>query len=216
MIQADDWTDVQFPDTTESVTEPTDLSETQEAILDATMSCIVRDGIDGASLRNVAREADVSLGLLSYHFDNRRSLIVAAFQLATDRLMETSLRSIERLADADERTRAFVRGAFNSTFLETDYLALRLALWAISRTDTQIEAVERNLYVRYTEQLAQLILAARPSLSSRQAQERATDVIVIQNGLWLNWARHENAPDLERGLQRCDDIALAAVNEPSA
>ena len=216
MIQADDWTDVQFPDTTESVIESTDLSETQEAILDATMSCIVRDGIDGASLRNVAREADVSLGLLSYHFDNRRSLIVAAFQLATDRLMETSLRSIEGSDDADGRVRAFVRGAFNGTFLEADYLALRLALWAISRTDPEIAAVERNLYVRYTEQLAQLIVTARPDLTGPRARERATDVIVIQNGLWLNWARHENASDLERGLRRCDDIALAAVNGPSA
>lgn len=213
MIQADDWTDVQFPDTTGSVIESTDLSETQEAILDATMSCIVRDGIDGASLRNVAREADVSLGLLSYHFDNRRSLIVAAFTLATDRLMETSLRSIEGSDDADGRVRAFVRGAFNSTFLDTDYLALRLALWAISRTDPEIEAVERNLYVRYTEQLAQLILIARPDLAGQGARERATDVIVIQNGLWLNWARHENASDLKRGLQRCDDIALAPVND---
>ena len=58
------------------------LTDTQEQILDATITCVASDGVDGTSLRNVAREADVSLGLLGYHFDDKGSLIVAAFQRA--------------------------------------------------------------------------------------------------------------------------------------
>ena len=184
----------------------TALSDTQEQILDAAMSCIVRDGIDGASMRNVAREADVSLGLLSYHFDDKRSLIVAAFQLATDRLLDTTLDAIEGIEEPDDRVRAFVRGAFHGEFLEPDYLALRLALWAISRTDIEIAAVEQGLYERYAETLTALIRAARPGLTRRKARHLTTDVIVTQNGLWLNWARHRDRADLERGLARLADL----------
>jgi TetR/AcrR family transcriptional regulator, cholesterol catabolism regulator len=190
------------------------LSDTQEQILDAAMSCIGRDGIDGASMRNVAREADVSLGLLSYHFDDKRSLIVAAFQLATDRLLDTTLESLDGITDSEERVRAFVRGAFHGKFLEPDYLALRLALWAISRTDDEIAAVEQSLYERYADTIAGLIRDARPTLTAEHARQRATDVIVIQNGLWLNWARHSNRTDLDRGLGRCDAIALGPAREP--
>ncbi len=185
-----------------------DLTDTQEQILDAAMSCIGRDGIDGASMRNVAREADVSLGLLSYHFDDKRSLIVAAFELSTSRLFDASVSSLLDVEGADDRVRAYVRGAFHGEFLDPEYLALRLALWAISRTDPEIEVVERNLYERYAEQMAELIAAARPALPVREARNRATDVIVTQNGLWLNWARHGDRDDLERGLARCDEIAL--------
>ncbi len=184
------------------------LSDTQEQILDAAMSCISRDGIDGASMRSVAREADVSLGLLSYHFEDKRSLIVAAFQLATDRLLETTLESIDDTIDPEERVRAFVRGAFHGGFLEPDYLALRTALWAISRTDAEIAAVEAGLYKRYAREMARLIRAARPDLTATQARHRTTDVIVTQNGLWLNWARYRSRTDLRRGLDRCDSIAL--------
>ncbi len=184
------------------------LSETQEQILDAAMSCIGRDGIDGASMRSVAREAEVSLGLLSYHFDDKRTLIVAAFQLATDRLLETTVRSLDCVVGADDRVRAFVRGAFHGEFLEPDYLALRLALWAISRTDAEIAEAEASLYLRYAEHMTDLIVAARPALTRPEAAERATDVIVIQNGLWLNWARYGDRADLDRGLARCDSIAL--------
>ncbi len=191
------------------MTSDVTLSDTQEQILDATMSCIVRDGIDGASLRNVAREADVSLGLLSYHFDDKRSLIEAAFQLATDRLFEATIESIDGVDGDDERVRAYVRGAFHDEFIETDYLALRIALWAISRTDDEIAEVERSMYERYASKLTALIRAARPALSPAAASDRATDVIVTQNGLWLNWARHHDRPALDRGLARCDAIALA-------
>jgi AcrR family transcriptional regulator len=185
------------------------LSDTQEQILDATMSCIVRDGIEGASLRNVAREADVSLGLLSYHFDDKRSLIEAAFRRATDRLFDATTESLSDVVEPDDAVMAYVRGAFTDEFLTSDYLALRLALWAIARTDDEIAAVERHLYERYALRLAELIRAARPTLDDPTARERATDVIVTQNGLWLNWARHHDRPDLERGLARCDAIALA-------
>jgi AcrR family transcriptional regulator len=184
------------------------LTETQEQILEAAMSCIVRDGLDGASMRNVAREAEVSLGLLSYHFDDKRSLIVAAFQLATDRLLETTLASLEGIDDPEERVRAFVRGAFHGEFLEPGYLSLRLALWAIARTDDGIAEAEASLYVRYADRMTELIRAARPGLTEREAADRATDVIVTQNGLWLNWARYGNRADLDRGLARCDVLAL--------
>lgn len=189
-----------------------DLTETQEAILDATMSCIVRDGLDGTSLRDVAREADVSLGLLSYHFDDRRALILAAFGLATDRLLAASLGSLDGVDGAEERVRAFVRGAFHGEFLEREYLALRVALWAISRTDDQIENVEKGHNTRYKETMALLIAEARPGLDSRVAADRATDVTALQNGLWLNWARYTDQAALDRGLRRCDRIALASAD----
>lgn len=191
------------------MTSDATLSDTQELILDAAMSCIVRDGIDGASMRNVAREADVSLGLLSYHFDDKRSLIEAAFQLATDRLYDATIESLDGVDGDDERVRAYVRGAFHDEFLETDYLTLRIALWAISRTDDEIAKVERRMYEQYASTLTALIRTARPTLSPAAAGDRATDVIVTQNGLWLNWARHHDRVALDRGLARCDAIALA-------
>jgi len=192
---------------------PASLTETQEAILDATMSCIVRDGLDGTSLRDVAREADVSLGLLSYHFDDRQALIVAAFGLANDRLLAASVASLDGIDEPEERVRAFVRGSFHGEFLEREYLALRIGLWAISRTDDQIEVIEKRTNADYLEMMATLIAEARPGIESDVARRRAVDVTALQNGLWVNWARYADRDDLDRGLEICDRIALAARPE---
>ncbi len=184
------------------------LTETQEQILDAALTCIVRDGVDGTSLRDVAREADVSLGLLGYHFDDRKTLLVAAFELATERLLDTSLDAIDGIVDPVDRATAFIRGAFHPDYLNPDYLALRTALWAISRIEADIGATEAQLYRRYRAQMIELLAEARPAFDASEVEDRATDVIVTQNGLWLNWARYQNERDLERGLARCESLAL--------
>ena len=187
------------------------LTDTQQQILDGALSCIARDGLDGTSLRNVAEEAEVSLGLLGYHFDDRETLLAAAFELATDRLLETSLASLEGVFDPAERVEAFIRGAFDDAFLAPDYLALRISLWAIARTDDRIAQTEQKHYERYRDKIVALLATALPDVARGELEDRATDIIVTQNGLWLNWARHRSSQDLERGLQAC--VALARLEQ---
>lgn len=184
-------------------------SDAHDVILDAVIARIAQDGIDGASMRSVAKQADVSLGLLSYHFDDKQALIVAAFRRACERLQAVSNSSVEdeTLSPADRIVR-LVRSPFVPEFLDDEYLALRISMWALARTDDQIADVERDLYLPYSEQLTALIRVHEPKLSAQKALDRATDCLLTQNGLWLNWARYHDEHDLERGLRRCDAIAL--------
>lgn len=183
-------------------------SNTQEQILDAVMSVIMREGVSGASMRTVADEADVSLGLISYHFDDKSSLIIAAYRRATERLLAASTAALRAIDDPAERVRAWIRGPFTDEFLAPDYLALRISLWAVARVNHDIAAVERQLYVPYSDRLATLIGLAGPDIPASAIEERVTDILVVQNGLWLNYARYGNRIDLERGLARCESIAL--------
>lgn len=188
------------------------MSDTQEQILDAVQSVIVRDGVRGASMRQVAQEADVSLGLLSYHFDGKDSLILAAFERATTTLREASLEAADAVEDPEERVKAFLRGSFTDTFLDGEYLRLRVSLWAVSLTDEDLAKISATFYEDYAKTLASLIVDARPGISDEEATMRTHDVIAFSNGLWLDWARFQRAAYLERGLLRCEDIALAPVN----
>lgn len=185
------------------------LTETQEQILVATAAVIVRDGIDGTNMRNVAKEAEVSLGLLGYHFEGKQPLIVAAFQLACDRLVKASLAALVGLTDPADRVRAFVRAPFSEEFLDTSYLRLRLSLWAVARTDPDVAQAERTLWANYESQLAELIRQHDDTVSDAQATEQAVDVMIHQNGLWLDWGRSQNRATLTRGIARCEQLALA-------
>lgn len=185
------------------------MSETQEQILDAVQSVIVRDGVRGASMRQVAQEADVSLGLLSYHFDGKDSLIVAAFERATTTLRDASIEASGNVDDPDEKVRAFLRRAFSDEFLDGDYLRLRVSLWAVALTDTDLAKIDAAFYEDYASTLRTLISEARPELDDDEVTIRALDVIAFSNGLWLDWGRFQNPDHLERGLVLCEEIALA-------
>ncbi len=183
-------------------------SETQEQILDAVGSVILREGIGGASMRTVAKEADVSVGLLSYHFDDKQTLILAVFQRATDRLFDACASAAEKQQDPAEKFRAFLRGAFSDEFLNGSYLALRIALWALALTEDGVAALDAEFYERYSSRFCELVGAARPELSETVVADRVQDLIASSNGLWLNWARWRDNDALQRGLGHCEDLTL--------
>ena len=183
-------------------------SETQEQILDAVGSVILREGMGGASMRTVAKEADVSVGLLSYHFDDKQTLILAVFQRATDRLFEACASAAEEQQDPAEKFRAFLRGAFIDEFLDGSYLALRIALWALALTEEGVAELDAQFYERYSSRFRELLRATRPALSETVVADRVQDLIAGSNGLWLNWARWQDNDALERGLRHCEDLTL--------
>lgn len=183
-------------------------TDSQDQILEATMTIMVREGVRGTSMRSVAKEADVSLGLISYHFDDKQSLIEATFRRASQDVLAVSRELASSAADPEAQLRAYIGASFSADFLRSDYLTLRVSLWAVARTDPDIARVEKDLYQRYRAELTSYIAAARPTLSHDTAANRATDIVVLQNGLWLNWARYNDRTDLDRGLARCVAIAL--------
>jgi len=187
---------------------PVSLTETQETILDAVQSVIVREGVSGASMRQVAEEAEVSLGLISYHFDDKDSLIAAAFERATSALRAASVAAAARVNDPTEKVIAFLRGSFGEDFLNSDYLRLRVSLWAVALSDPDIAAIDSRYYAAYASAFADHLRAALPAVSEHEITARTADVIALSNGLWLDWARFAKLDRLERGLLRCESIAL--------
>ena len=57
----------------------------QARILDATLALLTRKGISGVSMRAVAAEAGVALGLVNYYFTDKTSLIAAALHRIEER-----------------------------------------------------------------------------------------------------------------------------------
>jgi TetR/AcrR family transcriptional regulator, cholesterol catabolism regulator len=178
----------------------------QERILDAVLRLLAQGGISAVSMRAVAREAGVSLGLVNYHYADKVSLIRAALH----RIEEQDLALVEpdTSLPPEERLRVALRSVGDPEFLTTEYLSLRLQLWALARAHEDYEQINTEAQRRYRAGLAELIRAARPELSDGECAERAADVDVVQNGLWLTALLGLDRASIERGIARCAEIAL--------
>lgn len=70
--------------------------ETRKRILDATMRCVAEVGYARATIREIAREADMTSGTLYHYFPNKAELVKATFD-------EVAMIAVPRLASAAEQ-----------------------------------------------------------------------------------------------------------------
>jgi AcrR family transcriptional regulator len=179
----------------------------QALILEATLVLLARHGISGVRMRAVAREANVALGLVNYYFDDKTSLIAAALR----RVEEQDLAIVEPdpTLPADERLRTALRRVADPEFLTTRYLSLRLQLWALAQADQAFEHINTEAQRRYRVGLASLIRTARPTLSRAECAERAADIDIVQNGMWLTVLLGLDRASVRRSVTRTEEIAFA-------
>jgi AcrR family transcriptional regulator len=179
----------------------------QALILEAVLGLLSRQGISGVSMRAVAREAGVALGLVHYYFDDKASLIAAALR----RVEEQDLAIVE--ADPawspERRLRAALRRVADPEFLTTEYLSLRLQLWSLAQVDPEFAGINTSAQRRYRSGLATLIRAARPDLSRAECDRRAADIDVLQNGIWLTALLGLDRASIRRNVARSEEVALA-------
>jgi AcrR family transcriptional regulator len=178
----------------------------QERILQAVVDLLAQRGISGVSMRAVAREAGVALGLVSYHYEDKASLIRAALH----RIEEQDLAMVQPdpSLSPTSRLRAALRRVADQEFLTTEYLSLRLQLWALAQVHEDYEKINTAAQQRYREGLAALIQAARPDLSQAECGRRATDIDVLQNGMWLTALLGLDRASVRRSVARCEEVAL--------
>lgn len=180
--------------------------ETSERILDATLAVLARDGIAGVTMRAVARQAEVAVGLANYHFDGKTALISAALQRVGDQDMDL----VTPIAGgtASDQLRTSLRRAVDPAYLTPEYLSLRLQLWSLAGVDPAYAAINQQAQQRYLAGLAALLAAARPDLDSTEIDRRSTDILITQNGVWLTAVLITDTQAVARALARTETLAF--------
>ena len=179
----------------------------QSRILQAALSLLSRHGISGVSMRSVAREADVALGLVNYYYADKVSLIRAA--LHRIEAQDVALVEPDPALPPDERLRAALRRVADPEFLTTEYLSLRLQLWALGQAHEDFAQINITAQLRYRAALAELIGTAGPGLTLAECDRRAADIDVLQNGMWLSALLGLDRASIHRCVARCEEIALS-------
>lgn len=149
-------------------------SATREALLDATIASLVKDGYANVTTAGVAERAGLSRGAHLHHFQTRQALVAAAIERLARR------RSAEQLAAADQLPEGRERVAAGLDFIWSNYASplyqAALDLWTDARTDPELRealvGVERELD-RQTLELARRLF---PDQAKRPDFERLVEM----------------------------------------
>lgn len=183
-----------------------DVADRETLILDAVIALLASGGIAAVSMRAVAKQAGVALGLMNYHFANKTSLIAAALVRIGEE--DRALVAPTPGLDAVGQLQHALRIVASDEYLQPDYLGLRLQLWSLAPVDPLFAAINRDAQIAYRDGLAALIANANPDLASRDVERRAADILIVQNGMWVTSILIVDAVAISRGVERCERIAL--------
>jgi AcrR family transcriptional regulator len=151
---------------------------TRQALLDATISCLVEDGYASTTTSRVAERAGLSRGAHLHHFQTRQALLAAAMKHLAERRGERLLEAAEALPAGPGRL-AEALDLLWEGYASPLYQAA-LDLWTHARTDPELRErlalVERDLD-RQTLRLSRSLfgeLAERPGFDRMIEMAAAT------------------------------------------
>ena len=149
-------------------------ASTRQALLDATIACLVEDGYAKTTTSRVAERAGVSRGAHLHHFQTRQALVAAAMEHLAERRGEHLLAAAETLPEGRERI-AEGLDLLWSGYASPLYQAA-LDLWTHARTDPDLRerlvAVERRLDRETAHRLAPAVRRPRRASRVRAARWR--------------------------------------------
>jgi len=164
---------------------PFDENSSSLKIVNAAKQVFLRETDSGFSIRNVAKEAGLSMGAVQHFYPTRDKLMAAMLEFV-----------VNEYEAAYERV--FTELPFNGEarlFGVIDYLALDITrpqtrqfffgLWALGCRNKFAAAFIEEMYSHHRRQLAALIGAARPAFSEEKCFEIAVQVAALIDGLMI-------------------------------
>ena len=153
--------------------------ERQDMILDAMERCIVKYGLQGTTLTNIAAEADINRGLLHHYIGNRDDI----FELMVDRLIERYQNSFGQYASTRPQTDHadlivdYYFGAWFDLAPEDD--ALLLELLAESGRDPRIQKLLLNLYNGFESMIAKELITLFPATDKKELHSVSYSLMLL-------------------------------------
>jgi AcrR family transcriptional regulator len=121
-------------------------SDIQKRIVLAARARFLADGVDGASLRHIARAARTSIGMVYYYFPTKDDLFLAVVEDVYSVVLADVLPALEPSLPVPERIlRLYTRiGAITDDEIQVVRLVLREALVSSARLDRIVERFQRG------------------------------------------------------------------------
>jgi betaine-aldehyde dehydrogenase len=151
-------------------------------LINATIETLADVGFSACTLGEIARRAGVSPGLVAHYFGDKDGLLEATLRYMVTRLGHSAARRLSSIRDPRARVQAVIDSTLSPEEFERRTASVWLAFWGQVIHSTRFRRLQ-TIYQR--RMLSNLRHALRQILPSREAEDMATLIASIIDGLWL-------------------------------
>lgn len=183
--------------------------ETQGALLDATIDCLVELGYSGTTTRIVASRAQVSRGAQTHYYATKSDLVVAAVERLFGQLAAQFRETFEAV-DPDARTFDRAIEELWSLVSGPKYAAV-LEVIVAARTDAELRVVVHGVAARLEQTVIEIVGMFFPDVAEPDTARILINLaFTVVQGAAVSWYAGFGDPELTIAQLR----ALAAVITP--
>ncbi len=194
--------------------------ERRTEIADGLFRCIATRGYANTTVRDIAREAGVGLGLITHYFESKDEILYTLADHIFEQYQENFIRFFESHSDKPpkELLKLGIKFMFVDIAGDRNLIAVFQELINLSRHDKDLHISLRKLYKRYRETVAGFLgeCARGSNVSDVEIKKLATFLVSASEGVSEQWSldpRGNKLSEMAAIANRFVDCYIGRYNE---
>jgi AcrR family transcriptional regulator len=154
--------------------------------------CIAKRGYANTTVRDIAREAGVGLGLITHYFENKDEILYTLADYVFEQYKQRFVRFFESHSDTPPKDllKLGIKFVFEDIAGDRDLIAVFQELINLSRHDKKLRASLKKLYRRYRETVAGFLgeCAQGSNVRDDDLQKLAAFLVSASEGASDQWS----------------------------
>jgi transcriptional repressor BetI len=176
-------------------------------LIEATIASIHEVGFAESSLSRISARAGVSTGIVHHYFEDKAELLESTLRQLGTNLRLAVVRRLNAARTPVERLLAVIDGNIGTEVFTAEGVSAWLAFWAQVPTSPRLARIQNVVISRLHDNLVH----ALKRLGRADAEDIASVIEALIDGLWLRAALSEHGPDPRRARRLVLDYLNARL-----
>lgn len=165
-------------------------SDKKQLFIDAAICSLANHGYKGTTVRQIAKYAGVTPGLLTHYYEGKEVLIAESYKFLATQFLDNFQNSIaENEKNPITTLRGFFKNIFEPENLGKRYLRVWLAFWTLTLTEESLRNTHKEIHREYIKSLEKILLSAyqytNVDYEKKKIRSLAVGILAMLDGLWL-------------------------------
>lgn len=173
-------------------------------LIRAAYKVVGQKGYYDFTIRDIAREANLSTGLVHYYFKNKEDLLLNLLKEINRNMLVILNRSIGTAEDPREKLAIFMKQAFDLVENEKDYFYIVIDFWTQVNKNDRMKRANIKLFKSYRDEIAKILKEGidRGVFVKMDVNYTSAVIISIIQGLIIQFVIDNNAFDYREFSKR--------------
>jgi AcrR family transcriptional regulator len=175
---------------------------------------VSRKGYYNFTLKDIAREAGLSAGLVHYYFKDKQDLLLNLLKEINSNMKAYLTRELMKLTDPLDRLTAFMDQAFGLVEKEKEYFYVLIDFWTQVNRNSRMRQANIRLFQSYRDECAALLSEGMESgvFAKMDVKYTATVIISLIQGTIIQYVLDNGAFDYNDYAMRIKRQILGMIS----